>query len=93
MRVEQFLHCNQFVIYDKNYVYFQSYQSLIARYDLTNCELELYEDWDYSITTLKHLYKFIEMQDYQLWNRINNYKSKKLGIIKQIMNGTIIKCY
>lgn len=57
-KVKNFQHLNQFTIENWNYVYFQSYQSLIASYDWEN-HLILWIDWDYSKTTLKHLYQFI----------------------------------
>lgn len=58
LKVKNFYHLNQFIIENENYVYFQSYQSLIACYDWNN-HLILWIDWDYSKTTLKHLYQFI----------------------------------
>ena len=57
-KTSNFYHLNQFIIENGDYVYFQSYDSLIASYDWNN-HLILGIDWDYSITTLKHLYLFI----------------------------------
>lgn len=57
VRVEQLENKNQFIIYGENGVYFQSYNSLIARIDANGC-LTLWSDWNYSKTTLKHLYLF-----------------------------------
>lgn len=51
---------NQFVIKTENAIYFQSYQSVIAK--IENGELTLSLNWDYSKTTSKHLYIFL--QDY-----------------------------
>lgn len=48
---------NQFVITDAEKVTFQSYESVIAVYD--NNILTLGKNWNYSITTRKHLYHFI----------------------------------
>ena len=59
MKVEQFKNKNQFVIYgDNNEVTFQSYDSTIAI--IEGGELTLGIDWDYSNTTLRHLYAFLE---------------------------------
>lgn len=60
-KVEQFYNKNQFLIKGQNGITFQSYKSTIANID-ENGNLTLFTDWDYSHTTLKHLYLFI--QDY-----------------------------
>ena len=57
MKVQQFYNKNQFVITDGNTVVFQSYDSTIAR--IEGGVLVLGSDWDYSKTTLKHLYLFL----------------------------------
>ena len=70
--VQQFKHANQFLIkgyiHTKNagstwvgrYVAFQSYDTLIAVYDINTQELYISQDnWDYSKTTMKHLKDFI----------------------------------
>ena len=62
MKVNQFYNKNQFLIIDKGVKYFQSYDSMIAK--IENGALTLGMDWDYSKTTLKHLYLFIN--DYLL---------------------------
>jgi len=62
MKVEQFYNKNQFLIIDKGVKYFQSYDSMIAK--IEHGTLTLGMDWDYSKTTLKHLYLFIN--DYLL---------------------------
>ena len=50
---------NQFLIYQNDNVYFQSYYSTIAKIE-SNGELILDSNrWDYSRTTLKYLYNFI----------------------------------
>ena len=52
---------NQFVIDDKENrcVYFQSYDSMIAKYERNNFYTYLTDMWDYSATTRKHLYIFL----------------------------------
>ena len=56
--VEQFYNKNQFLIKGQEDITFQSYQSTIATIDKQG-NLTLFTDWDYSHTTLKHLYLFI----------------------------------
>lgn len=56
--VEQFYNKNQFLIKGQEDITFQSYKSTIATID-KNGDLTLFTDWDYSHTTLKHLYLFI----------------------------------
>ena len=51
---------NQFVIYQGQNVFFQSYKSVIAKLDKNNKLTLDVNKWDYSITTLKYLYSFIE---------------------------------
>ena len=41
-------------------LFFQSYDNTIAIYDRNTQTLKLGEAWDYSKTTLRHLYLFIE---------------------------------
>lgn len=63
MKVKQFKNKkNQFIIWGENDgTTFQSYKSTIA--NISNAgKLTLYSDWDYSHTTLKYLYAFL--QDY-----------------------------
>ena len=60
MKVEQFYNKNQFIIKGEGKIIFQSYKSTIA--EIINGKLILHTDFDYSKTTQKHLYLFI--QDY-----------------------------
>ena len=61
---------NQFKIAAKNKTYFQSYNSVVASIDKTTGKVELYQDWDYSNTTRKHLYKFLSDYGYKnLYNK------------------------
>ena len=50
---------NQYIIFDGYKTSFQSYQSLICTYDESTGKLRVYEDWDYSRTTLKYFYQFL----------------------------------
>lgn len=91
MKVEQFYNKNQFVIFGGDaMVTFQSYNSIIANID-NRGTLNLGNDWDYSKTTLKHLYLFLNdykymTQDYtkKLIDNILNAKNKKQYIQKLI---------
>ena len=60
MKVRQLENKNQFVMEDNQKAIFQSYDSVIAEYDKINDILTLGVDWDYSNTTRKHLYIFLE---------------------------------
>lgn len=51
---------NQFLIYQNENVIFQSYYSTIAKIDKNNNLILDSNRWDYSRTTLKYLYNFIE---------------------------------
>lgn len=71
-KVEQFYNKNQFLIKGQSGTTFQSYKSTIANID-KNGDLTLFADWDYSHTTLKHLYLFIRDYFYKL-----NYNTRDL---------------
>lgn len=64
MKVEQFLNRNQFHLYGDNKDVLQSYNSKVV--EITNnpgcvqCII-LGRDWDYSTTTSKHVYAFLDM--------------------------------
>lgn len=52
---------NQFIITTKDSIYFQSYKTLIARINKKTNKVYLDTNyWDYSRTTSKYLYKFIQ---------------------------------
>lgn len=78
---------NQIVIFenDKNKYglrVFQSYNSIIAVYDLDDGSLTLGHDWDYSKTTVRWLLKFLND-----WTNFTGYNSA--NIRKAIESGTI----
>lgn len=78
MKVENLENKNQFIIYgDDGAIEFQSYNSRIARID-KNGVLSLSHHWDYSKTTLKHLYIFLDRYFYNM----DNFTQKELkGIL------------
>ena len=86
MFVLQLENKNQFIINHEGALYFQSYESLIAKYE--GGKLTLYPHWDYSRTTLKHLYIFLFRYTYL---DLSSVKNKREYIQKLIDNGKIIK--
>lgn len=82
MRITNFLHMNQYNIEINNVVYFQSYDSTIAKVSYENGAkiLTLGRDWDYSNTTLRHLYAW-------LYENFNGWQGKKKDVEKMIASG------
>ena len=85
MKVEQFYNANQFHIYGVGYDALQSYASLVAKVE--NGVLTLGRHWDYSKTTLKHVYLFLE--EYSDVNLYEGKANKRAYIQKLIDNGQI----
>lgn len=97
MRIKQLENKNQFIILgDNGEIEFQSYNSRIAKISKSGT-LELSIRWNYSKTTLKHLYIFLEKYLYNLDSFIQNdikevlfySKNKKRDIQKLIDNEKI----
>lgn len=100
MKVQQFHNKNQFIISGNGELTFQSYNSTIATID---CEgfLALFSDWNYSQTTQKHLYLFLQeykncLNDCVYNNLINSknniYNSKnKQALLQKLIDKKIIK--
>lgn len=100
---EQFYNKNQFLINDGNQnIIFQSYDSSIAILSREGCEtLTLGKNWDYSKTTLKHLYLFFNeyvkdfcenskfLADNIDFDKFNATKNKRAFIQKLIDNNII----
>lgn len=97
MKVEQYKHANQFHIYGDGNHYLQSYNSLVVKVDgerNTNVVspygyikvITLGFDWDYSLTTLRHVYDFLEEYGNVSFDGITN---KKQYINKLIEDGII----
>ena len=72
---------NQYVIKGEKGVYFQSYNSMIAKVSKRK-KITLTYMWDYSYTTSKHLYIFLRQQGFTDLN----YKK---DIVKAIKEGRI----
>ena len=86
MKVEQFYNKNQFHLYEEGKHILQSYNSTVVVIDRATGSITLGEDWDYSTTTSKHVYLFLEE-----YGNINFYgiTNKRNYIRKLIENGTI----
>ena len=68
---------NQFKITYNYKTYFKSYNSVVAAIDRWSGKAELYQDWDYSNTTRKYLYKFLGEYGYK---ELNNKKAVEAAI-------------
>lgn len=86
MKVEQFYSKNQFRLYGKGVNNFQSYDSLVVSIDADN-NITLGRDWDYSTTTSKYVYIFLEE-----YGNINFYGiSNKRAYINKLIKENKIK--
>lgn len=86
---------NQFVIIDDNAIYFQSYESVVAKLEINESYMDkliLGRDWDYSHTTLRWLYVFLDyyVPEYYYHIKRNYGKLCKANIEKAIKYGIII---
>ena len=86
MKVEQFYNKNQFHLYGAGINILQSYDSTVVSIN-NNGTITLGRDWDYSTTTSKHVYLFLEE-----YADINFYgiSNKRAYINKLIKDGTNI---
>ncbi len=73
---------NKYIDTVNGIVFLKSYSSIIARYDRKSHTLILGSHWNYSITTLKHLYKFFREEGINL-----PHSSKEIN--RMISNGEI----
>lgn len=81
MKVRQFYNKNQFIITGENKTVFQSYESTIAEIN-GDGKLKLFADWDYSYTTKKHLYLFIN----DFWDLLNRELRDSLWGLSEAKN-------
>lgn len=90
-RVEQFVNKNQFILRgsDENEgTIFQSYNSIICV--VNNMGIKFGRNWDYSQTTLKHLYLFLQEYCWRnIWSKIEDSKNKRKALQKMIDNGEL----
>lgn len=82
LKVEQFHNKNQFLIDLGGAYALQSYDSLVAIYDSIDRVLYLGENWDYSQTTRKHIYMFIEEFYPSLWSFLKEKNNKRKALQK-----------
>ena len=75
---------NQFIIKTEKATYFQSYVSLIAKIDKTTEEVTLSSRWDYSNTTRKYLYQFLDSHGYEGMNTKKVQKYIEEGTFKYV---------
>lgn len=82
MKVIESFNKNNFIIENDGAFTFQSYDTLICEIDFKQKVLKIGDMWDYSATTSKHFYKFLE-------NYCNvmdlNTKSNKKDYITQLI--------
>lgn len=86
-KVEQLENKNQFVITTNEGTFFQSYDSVCAK--VSSGVLTLGRDWDYSHTTLKHLYIFLDNYCYSIYREIEGSKNKRAMLQKMIDDAII----
>lgn len=93
MKVEQFLHANQFHIYDtkKAVDYLQSYNSTVVKIEVKTSQkigqtsryiITLGRDWDYSKTTSSHVFAFLETFG-NVYFMTNNKRKEVKDMIKE----------
>lgn len=87
MKVKQFYNRNQFIIESNEKIVFQSYDSTIAVRE--GQKLTLGKDWDYSKTTLKHLYKFMDEYAYSYSKMVMFSNNKRREVQRLIDDGII----
>ena len=95
-KVKQFLHANQFILYDNDSLYLQSYNTIVASikrdrqfidgtlHDVK--KITLGKHWNYSKTTSVHVYAFLEKYANIEYNTTN----KRLETQKLIDSGIIL---
>lgn len=91
MKVERFRHANQFHLYGGNKHILQSYNSKVVEIENTNKGIivTLGKDWDYSTTTSKYVYEFLE--EYLPYYMVNfKGKTNKREYINNLIKEGII---
>ena len=97
--VQQFYNKNQFIINTEKEITFQSYDSTIATINKKTGVLTLGGDWDYSHTTLKHLYLFLQDYKYEIENFTYSkifsagfeYSKNKRAFLQNLIDNKTIK--
>ena len=84
MEILQFSNKNHFIIKKDKKIILQSYKSLVAEYNTDTKNLIFGINWNYSNTTLRNLYKFIDffITDFDI-DKIKNKKAYLQKLIKK----------
>lgn len=99
MYIRQFYNKNQFIMNDEKKIVFQSYNSIIAEIDKKTGKIVFGKDWDFSNTTRKHLYLFLNDYKNELcyfqyskifFGGFNDSKNKR-QFIQNLIDQKIIK--
>ena len=90
MKVSQFYNKNQFIITHESKIFLQSYNSIIVEYHTHTKTIFFGCDWDYSKTTLKHLYLFLKDYINNIYQLIAQEKNKK-NTLQKLIDKEIIK--
>lgn len=84
MKVEQFYNKNQFRLYGEGQNCLQSYNSLVVKVNYVGTmTITLGRDWDYSNTTSKHVYLFLEEYANISFNGVKNKRKYIQDLINQ----------
>ena len=81
---------NQYVISMPGVYAFQSYDSLIAVYDIDLQQLTLGKHYNYSVTTSKYLWQFVREYCYSIYRQLPDGRSGKDVLNKAIDQGIIL---
>lgn len=99
MYIRQFYNKNQFIMNDENKIVFQSYDSIIAVIDKKSGKVAFGSDWNYSNTTRKHLYMFLNDYKYEIGADLYaaifrggfQYSKNKREFLQKLIDQKIIK--
>lgn len=82
---------NAYIIdnFETEEVILQSYNSKVAVYDKECDILTLGRHWDYSVTTLKHVYRFLEEYIPTVMDKLATSRTKKRSIETLIAQGAV----
>lgn len=82
---------NAYIIhnFETNEIYLQSYNLTVAIIDKEADIVTLGRHWDYSVTTLKHVYNFMQEYIPTVMDKLENSRTKKRSIEKLIAEGAI----
>lgn len=82
-----------FIDVDNNIILFQSYNSIICKIDYKKNVIYFGEDWDYSITTKKYLYKFLRDNGFNINSSSQIKKCILTGYLECTTTFKLFKCF